>query len=338
MQPHRDLEQGGQKPPGTPKGASPSVRDRVRNMWATVKFLFRFYLNGVKQIWRNRERVRRVHDDVRTADRDYTWEEAKLVRTHASDMRKLPLFLLILVTVEELLPLMVIYTPFLLPSTCILPSQKLKIRRQLEVKRDKAVADLRAGATPDAPGAAQQTPQAALSALPSDALRNVALIFDLSTWGGSWLQRRRLAKHLDYLRTDDARLAVSPVMLQPADEHVELVADACAARGIRTVERPLRHMSESLAQWLSVARGEPTPSEVVIALLPMRMATVGDAEDTLAAEAAMQTRQSIVEQTSAVVDEVVEEEKHREEETRREEAKGKRGPQEHGPIDKGTRP
>lgn len=58
-------------------------------------------------------------------------------------MVKLPLFLFILVTVEELLPLMVIYTPFLLPSTCILPSQKQKIRDSVEVKRMRSIERLR---------------------------------------------------------------------------------------------------------------------------------------------------------------------------------------------------
>ena len=96
-------------------------------------------MNGVKQIWLNRRIVLQIKEDVRRSKRDYTWEEARMVRIHTSDMLKLPLFLLILVTVEELLPLMVIYTPFMLPSTCILPSQRNKIRQRFEVKREKAI-------------------------------------------------------------------------------------------------------------------------------------------------------------------------------------------------------
>ena len=121
----------------------PTVRERVANAWSNIKYLFRFYLSGVKQIWRNRERVNNINAELKATGRALTWEETQLFRTHSSDMRRLPLFLLLLLTVEELLPLMVIYTPFMLPSTCILPSQRLSIMKRFEVKRKAAVVELR---------------------------------------------------------------------------------------------------------------------------------------------------------------------------------------------------
>lgn len=121
----------------------PTVCERVANAWSNIKYLFRFYLSGVKQIWRNRERVNNINAELKATGRALTWEETQLFRTHSSDMRKLPLFLLLLLTVEELLPLMVIYTPFMLPSTCILPSQRLSIMKRFEVKRKAAVVELR---------------------------------------------------------------------------------------------------------------------------------------------------------------------------------------------------
>ena len=42
-------------------------------------------------------------------------------------MNRLAPFVLVLVTLEELIPLMVLYAPFMLPSTCILPSQRERI-------------------------------------------------------------------------------------------------------------------------------------------------------------------------------------------------------------------
>lgn len=119
-----------------------TIKERVQNMWSTVKYLFRFYWNGIKQVWRNREKVKQIQAAAKEAKRDLTWEETLVVRTHSSDMRKLPLFIFILMTIEELLPLMVIYTPFLLPSTCILPSQKAKIESQAEAKRQMALQKL----------------------------------------------------------------------------------------------------------------------------------------------------------------------------------------------------
>lgn len=99
----------------------------------------------MKQIWRDRQRVQAIRQQCSAeGGRALTWGEANLVRTHQSDLRKLPLFLAILIIVEEVLPLVVIYAPFLLPSTCILPSQLLKIRHGEEVKRAAAAERLRA--------------------------------------------------------------------------------------------------------------------------------------------------------------------------------------------------
>lgn len=153
-----------------------SIKSRVKNLWSTVKYLFRFYLNGVKQIWRNRDLVKAVQQHVRETKRDYTWEETQMIRTHSSDMLKLPLFLLILVTVEELLPLMVIYTPFLLPSTCILPSQIVKIRQRLEVNREEAIKKIQV-LVPTAQDVQPKSDslQDALAALPTASLRELTM-------------------------------------------------------------------------------------------------------------------------------------------------------------------
>lgn len=57
-------------------------------------------------------------------------------------MRKLPLFVAILLILEEVLPLVVIYAPSLLPSTCVLPSQLTKMRSEEERRRANAVKTL----------------------------------------------------------------------------------------------------------------------------------------------------------------------------------------------------
>ena len=45
-------------------------------------------------------------------------------------------FLLIVIIAEEVIPLVVIYAPFLLPSTCLLPSQKERIDAKKREKQD----------------------------------------------------------------------------------------------------------------------------------------------------------------------------------------------------------
>ena len=47
--------------------------------------------------------------------------------TSDSPANRLVPFVLVLVTLEELIPLMVLYAPFMLPSTCVLPSQRERI-------------------------------------------------------------------------------------------------------------------------------------------------------------------------------------------------------------------
>lgn len=54
-------------------------------MWSTIKYLFRFYLNGVKQIWQNRERVKHIKADVAASGRDLTYEEATLLYASHTD-------------------------------------------------------------------------------------------------------------------------------------------------------------------------------------------------------------------------------------------------------------
>lgn len=44
-------------------------------------------------------------------------------------------FALIIIVIEEIIPLVVMYTPFLLPSTCILPSQKERVDEKKRVKQ-----------------------------------------------------------------------------------------------------------------------------------------------------------------------------------------------------------
>ena len=150
-------------------------------------------------------------------------------------MLKLPLFLLILITIEELLPLMVIYTPFLLPPTCILPSQRLKIRKRFELKREECVNALRAmvqNVPSMQPPYEEQAAGATLAPLPKEALQKLVVTYNLSTWGGSALRARRLGRHLAHLRTDDMRLATSKLLNDPGEDAIEFLADACTERGL----------------------------------------------------------------------------------------------------------
>ena len=237
-------------------------------------------------------------------------------------MLKLPLFLLILVTVEELLPLMVIYTPFLLPSTCILPSQRLKIRKRFELKRETRINELRAMVAANSslqPPYEVQEADATLNALPKEALQKLMDVYNLSAWGGSALQRSRLVRHLRLLRTDDMRLATSTLLNEPSEESSEVLADACTERGMYVFCSPSRAANvtvsqkiDSLRTWLELTQVETAVPDLELALMPTRIVERGQSELELEAEVKSDEKRSVAEQTNTVVQEVVEQEKRNE--------------------------
>lgn len=197
-----------------------------------------------------------------------TWGEARLAKVHREDIKKLPLFLAILLIVEEVLPLVVIYAvstsevigckrallksvhylssrpqPFLLPSTCILPSQLLKIRQGEETKRAAAVERLRnssairdlmasaslpgpnKGPSPSRPTSAVHEELARLptlsaaaaadletlwKALPKETLVDLSAVFTLpTTLRPTAALRRNLEKRADFILEDDKLLEAS---------------------------------------------------------------------------------------------------------------------------------
>lgn len=58
-----------------------------------------------------------------------------LADAQSLDFNRLVPFVLILIVIEEILPLIVIYAPFMLPSTTILPSQAERIYNKREEKK-----------------------------------------------------------------------------------------------------------------------------------------------------------------------------------------------------------
>lgn len=104
----------------------------------------KFYLRGLRLINTHRKRVNEIFARVKAGGEPFSRWETRFIETYRADVRKsvrplfqarvlayptnrLVPFVLVLVTLEELIPLMVLYAPFMLPSTCILPSQRERI-------------------------------------------------------------------------------------------------------------------------------------------------------------------------------------------------------------------
>ncbi|CAE6416449.1 unnamed protein product [Rhizoctonia solani] len=192
-------EQGALAPP-------PPDASKVGKLWHQVKELFKFYVRGLKQLLVHRQIVK----DLKARGGKMTWEETHFIKTYNEDMVKLIPFLLILLILEEALPLVVLYAPFLLPSTCILPNQRARILW----KRDDAQFNARSEARSIllSVGSLQKFVEEGTKDMPADLVTALAKVFGLSTRGPIALQRRRLEKHLEYLINDDRLLASDETM------------------------------------------------------------------------------------------------------------------------------
>jgi len=237
----------------------PADAGKVGKIWHQVKELFKFYVRGLKQILTHRQIVKDIETRVREGraagkPEEMTWEEAHFVKTYKEDLIKLIPFLLILLILEEALPLVVLYAPFLLPSTCILPNQRARILWKRDdaqyLARDEVRRILAEAGSPS------KVLGASVSDMPNELVTGLAKVFALSTRGPVALHRRRLEKHLAYLVNDD-RLLVDESMGSHLDSRNLKVAmsergflasvDESNLRAI--LDKRLRALGEDAGQW-----------------------------------------------------------------------------------------
>ncbi|KAG6878534.1 hypothetical protein C0993_004432 [Termitomyces sp. T159_Od127] len=166
----------------------------------------KFYYRGTKLIFTRRKEINLIRARIKAGGSPLTRSEFRLIRTQRSDMNKVVPFLFIALLLEEIIPLIAIYAPFMLPSTCILPSQ----RERIDAKRaDKATAFaleyrhifnlLKQAESP--PG---HIPLTALKS--TGASLAVCGILRISTVGIDPLRIRRIQNHLKFIAEDDQLL------------------------------------------------------------------------------------------------------------------------------------
>jgi len=165
----------------------------IRKLVHQGKELFKFYWNGLKLINVNRKRSKEIEKRVGVKGIAMTRWETIFVKTNKEDLVKLIPFLLILLILEEALPLFVLYAPFLLPSTCLLVSQRNRIITQRSAKQRTLVSS--SGELLHRIAEAQESN-----------LKIVCGILSLSTLGPTTLLKRRLTSHLRYVEQDDTIL------------------------------------------------------------------------------------------------------------------------------------
>ncbi|UZJ55958.1 hypothetical protein CBS101457_005278 [Exobasidium rhododendri] len=325
--------QGGKEPPKT-------IMQKIKGLWANLKYLFKFYYQGVKQIWFDRKIVAELRKKI--AERESTggegirWIEQAIIAQHKADLRKLPLFLAILLILEEILPLVVIYAPSLLPSTCVLPSQRTKMRSGDEAKRGLAVQSLvknesirgvvedlasqLGGKGKEVLIEGKETEETmkvkSLTRYGSEVVGDVAKLFAVSSWGPSTMVSSRIEKHLINLQLDDEMLRYAYETRQETEQwneirHSDWLWKACAQRGLRAFEADEQTMERNLTAYLRLTSKSLTLAHR--SLLPLTLYD-GNLKDLLRLQgnAEKEASKGIKRRTLEVVEEVTEAEKKKE--------------------------
>ncbi|KAL2151336.1 hypothetical protein VTH82DRAFT_6434 [Thermothelomyces myriococcoides] len=198
------------------------------------------------------------------------------------DIRRLPLFAVILLVCGELTPLAVLALPRAVPLACRIPRQVDGLLRTAEDRRAEARAEAQAQAAArwleeeeqeeNGPAAAEEEENAEV---PVPVLRALAKVLGLPArpWTPGFVLRHRIHRRLRFLAADDALLLRAGGAAALVEDELRL---ACADRAIDVRGRLEHELRHALAAWLRLtdpARlegGERERERVVLRLLLLR--------------------------------------------------------------------
>ncbi|KAI0001290.1 hypothetical protein BJV74DRAFT_766424 [Russula compacta] len=243
----------------------PPDAGKVATLWHQVKELFKFYFRGLKLVITHRKQVKAIQERVKAGGEPLSRWESRFILTNHSDLTRLVPFVMIVLTLEEVIPLIVLYAPGMLPSTCILASQRERIdakrrekqRTYAETMRD-VFSDVR-----------KAGPAALVSSLPSRGHAEHSSLYSLlslSTWGPNFRRWSRVKQHIKSVVVDDALLVAEG--MGDRLTHPELL-EALEERGILTDGLNTTTLKARLRWWLTAAdrtdEGTPVSRRVALA-------------------------------------------------------------------------
>ncbi|TIA90172.1 hypothetical protein E3P99_01693 [Wallemia hederae] len=231
--------------------------------WHKGKTLVIFYWRGIKQIWFNREIVSEIKArQINNIDKPLTHREFQLIHTHQKDIKKLIPFAILFVLLEEVIPLIAYLAPQVLPSTVVLPSQKVSIRRAVEKRREEALKFYR-DAYNDASRRQLENGlrnDSHTFQITADHVRIFLRLLDLSTLGTASMRHRRLDRYLQHISHDDKCILSQQLDKMDATAFLSEgeISDACSARGFLTLDVKDEQLTELLKKWLQVRESDTT--------------------------------------------------------------------------------
>ncbi|CAK7233201.1 hypothetical protein SBRCBS47491_008528 [Sporothrix bragantina] len=229
-------------------------------LFATGKAYLSFYKTGLRYLVANTKQVRAM-DANKDADSEgeggKTWHatRADLLtrRRWGHDMRRLPLFGLLLLICGEFTPFVVLVFPHVVPYTCRIPKQVLQLRTKVEERRQAAFKEYEVAIEATKMAGSEQPSDTANNLLISRSLGLVAPFWDriglLSAAPG--IAHRAVERRLAFLTEDDALLreAGGAAALEP-----EEVFLASADRGLNVVGQDEGRLRKQLVKWLELTR------------------------------------------------------------------------------------
>ncbi|KAK4111554.1 hypothetical protein N656DRAFT_780258 [Canariomyces notabilis] len=276
-------------------GGNPDLRKRFTHAFETGKAYLTFYKTGLKHILTNRRLLYPSRSPSSSSEsespppppRPGTRAHLHLRLRWKHDVRRLPLFALLLLVCGEFTPLVVLAVPRIVPLPCRIPNQIEKLLRQDEEARRRGRAEAAAAAaaadvtTPESDRGSSGIGSSSSSSssngnsgewyLKGQHVRALARVLGvhsaaLSQWllPESWVAAA-VRRRLHFLAVDDA------LLLQAGGEPA-LVKDevrlACADRGIAVLGRSEGELRRALSGWLrlttnAMAEGESKERERV---------------------------------------------------------------------------
>ncbi|KAG0327271.1 hypothetical protein BGZ99_008032 [Dissophora globulifera] len=217
--------------------------------------------DGVKLLWVNKKIVASLKKAQKEDGHQLTRREFQLIHKTDIDIKRMIPFGLVFLLATEYIPLIIIFAPQLIPSTCVTPSQlegrRKKIHEKRSVMTEKLIRLNRREINKEALAnynsfiaiAKKYGDGFEYSMIDRGHLASFCRFMGLSGFGPKFMLSKRLDKHMNYLKKDDLLLhkdgidTLTFAELQLANEE----------RGMRSLEVSKEHLERSLGYWLKLS-------------------------------------------------------------------------------------
>ncbi|KAG1130082.1 hypothetical protein G6F42_004490 [Rhizopus arrhizus] len=241
---------------------------RIGQFIQQSKELVVFYKNGIKLLWSNHKEAKALQLKVQQEDYELKRSEFQLIHRSKKDMIKLIPFGFVFCILPESIPLIVIYLPGMVPSTCLKDSQIQKQRQKLDTIRQKMTmnvlksAEQVQGITSEDFLSLSKFQRIAkhygydfeLSRIDRRHLSAYCRFMGLNDYGTQGILKRRLDKHMNYIKEDDKFLIREGIDNLDTKE----LSFAIEERGMRSLNETEDQMRRALKYWLATSEANET--------------------------------------------------------------------------------